>query len=155
MKNVKLAVEVINHILDNPETWDQRDWHCGTTHCFAGHVQIMGGRAKDDDTCPQDLTDLLQCSAEDAAWLTNSRRTLSELHEYVAAYVNGTPYFDRYGYDPHGYDRNGFNCEGYDREGYDREGYDREGYGRNGYDRNGYDRNGHYHITRLPRLTAE
>ena len=130
MKNVKLAVEVVNHILDNPDLWDQREWHCGSTHCFAGHVQIMGGRAVWAATCLQDMVDLLECSREDAAWLAYTGRTLSELHAYVASYVNGTPYFDAEGYDRHGYNRHNHNCEGYDR-------------------------NGHYHITRLPRLTAE
>ena len=142
MKNVKLAVEVLNHILDNPDLWDQRDWHCGTTHCFAGHVQIMGGRPERAETCPQDMIDLLQCSAEDARWLAYSLRTLLELHAYVKSYVEGTPYFDADGYDCYGFDRNGYDCAGYDYHGFDRHGHDRKGYDRLGFDRHGYNRLG-------------
>ena len=145
MKNIRLAVEVVNHILDNPDLWDQYEWHCGTTHCFAGHVQIMGGRAENAKKCFNDLIELLGVCEEDADWLTNSRRPLSDLHAYVKSYVNGTPYFDRYGYDPHGYDRHNRYQEGYDCYGYDR----------NGYDRRGYNQEGYFQSTRLPRLTVE
>ena len=151
MKNVKLAAQVINHILDNPETWDQGDWHCETTHCFAGYVQIMGGHPERAETCRQDLIDLLECSREDAIWLIYSGRTLPELHAYVKSYVEGVPYFDADGYDRNRYNRYGYNRYGYDRYGYDCYGYDRHGYNRSGYDRYGYDRR----RNRLPRLTAE
>ena len=145
MKNVKLAVEVLNHILDNPETWSQHEWLCGTTHCFAGRVQTMSGRPERVVFRLQDMADLLECGEEDASWLAYSRRTLSELHAYVAAYVNGTPYFDA----------DGFGKDGFDRHNRGRDGNDREGYDREGYDRNGYDRHGYYRIPRLPRLTTE
>jgi len=30
----------INRIKDNPQHWDQRFWHCKTSHCFAGFAQL-------------------------------------------------------------------------------------------------------------------
>ena len=146
MKNVKLAVAVINHILDHPETWSQQVWHCRTTHSFAGHVQIMGSCAENVEKCYDAFIKLLECSREDAAWLAYTGRTLSELHTYVKSYVEGTPYFDADGYDPIGYDRHGHCRHGFDQYGYDRYGYDRYGFDRYGYDRRG---------NRLTRLTAE
>ena len=140
MKNVKLAVQVISHILDHPETWSQQVWHCGTTHCFAGHVQIMGGCPENGETCLEDMIDLLGCSEEDASWLVYTGRTLGELCAYVASYVDGTPYFDADGFGKDGFDRYGYGRNGYNRHGYDCHGYDRYGYDRRGYDHHGYDR---------------
>ena len=119
----------------------------------------MGSRAQDIHTCLQDMTELLECSKEDAAWLTYSGRTLGELHAYAKSYADGVPYFDAEGYNRHGYGRDGYNREGYDCHGYDREGYDCYGYARScydrhGYDRDGYDREGHLHTTHLERITV-
>jgi hypothetical protein len=25
----------------HPESWDQSVWHCGTTHCYAGHIDFI------------------------------------------------------------------------------------------------------------------
>lgn len=37
--NVELLRETLQTIKENPEHWDQKQWHCGTTHCFAGLVE--------------------------------------------------------------------------------------------------------------------
>ena len=36
--NVELAYQVLDIIKNNPEHWNQKYWHCGTSHCFAGFV---------------------------------------------------------------------------------------------------------------------
>lgn len=32
---------VLGTIEANPQHWDQRNWHCGTSHCFAGTAQLL------------------------------------------------------------------------------------------------------------------
>jgi hypothetical protein len=39
-RNARLQ-QVLTHIEENPETWKQSDWHCGTSHCFAGFAQMF------------------------------------------------------------------------------------------------------------------
>lgn len=35
LKAVLAAIEA------NPQHWDQEQWHCGTSHCFAGFAQLL------------------------------------------------------------------------------------------------------------------
>lgn len=32
---------VLKTIEENPQHWDQNNWHCGTSHCFAGFAQLL------------------------------------------------------------------------------------------------------------------
>ena len=139
LTGVALAVDVINHIIDHPEAWDQRHWHCGTSHCFFGHCQVRGGLRENSDSCFSDVVKLLGISESEASWLSASFRTLPQLHNFVTAMVAGR---DRDGYDRDGRDRDGRDRDGYDRDGRDRDGYDRDGYDRDGRDRDGRDRDG-------------
>lgn len=41
MKNAVLAYKTLDHIKAHPKHWDQSVWHCGTTHCFAGLVELF------------------------------------------------------------------------------------------------------------------
>lgn len=41
--NKELIRKTMNQILQNPEAWDQKTWHCGTSHCFAGWATILSG----------------------------------------------------------------------------------------------------------------
>lgn len=43
MPNMELLDKVLGHIKANPETWNQADYRCGTTYCFAGHAALMSG----------------------------------------------------------------------------------------------------------------
>ncbi|MFN3361285.1 MAG: hypothetical protein ACK421_07670 [Pseudanabaenaceae cyanobacterium] len=40
----KLALRVLDVIKKNRKNFDQREWHCGTVHCFAGilHLTVLG-----------------------------------------------------------------------------------------------------------------
>lgn len=38
-----LALKAIQRIKRHPETWNQRNWHCGTAFCMAGHVCLLAG----------------------------------------------------------------------------------------------------------------
>ena len=40
--NVKLLEQVRDHIVANPEEYNQGHW-CGTQHCIAGHTVVLAG----------------------------------------------------------------------------------------------------------------
>ncbi len=51
MPNIELLNKVLKHIEDNPGTWDQRVWRCGTSYCFAGHAAVLSGwKPKGEET---------------------------------------------------------------------------------------------------------
>ena len=129
--DVDNLVLVMNHIIDNPESWDQREWHCGTTHCFAGHGQILSGKKADYRTAFWDARKFFDIDTSTAHWLFDSRRSLSELYVFVCTVALGG------GYDADGYDNEGFSCSGFDREGFDREGFSHQGFNREGFNREG------------------
>jgi hypothetical protein len=37
--NKELLRETLQDIKGNPKHWNQRQWHCGSSHCFAGFVE--------------------------------------------------------------------------------------------------------------------
>lgn len=39
-------IQVMNHIILCPETWMQKRWHCGTSHCFCGWGQVFANDVK-------------------------------------------------------------------------------------------------------------
>lgn len=41
MLNKQLLQLTLDTIKANPQHWDQVYWHCGTTHCFAGFVELL------------------------------------------------------------------------------------------------------------------
>lgn len=113
LKGDALMVAVMNQIIEHPETWDQKQWHCGTSHCFFGHAQIMGGRKQNDINAFNDGKELLGLGNADADWLSRGHRTLPEIYQFVKTWI------DR--------DADGYDCYGYNRDGYNRDGYDRDG----------------------------
>ena len=113
--------KVLDQIIAHPKTWDQRAWHCGTEHCFAGWAQVLSGQPVSVVNVRRDARVYLDISAYEAAWLFGAARTLDELK----AYNQKDPF--QHGYNQDGYDRRGYNREGYDRQGYDSNGYDRDG----------------------------
>jgi hypothetical protein len=46
-RNVELIERTMQHIQDEPESWDQQSWIgenlCGTTACFAGRALMLSG----------------------------------------------------------------------------------------------------------------
>jgi len=141
--------EQINIILAQPESWDQGSWHseCGTKHCIAGHGQIASGSPMDNETCETDAQAWYGLNDDDAEWLFQRDRTLTELYEFARLALAGEAYFDAdgcnsKGFDRDGYDRYGFRSDGYDSYGFDRSGFDRSGFDRSGFDRSGFDRCG-------------
>jgi hypothetical protein len=43
VRNTAELEAVMQHIIDNPEDWDQEMWWCESTACFAGHVAARNG----------------------------------------------------------------------------------------------------------------
>jgi hypothetical protein len=39
--NKELLKSTLKLIKENPEHWNQEEWHCGTSHCFAGLVELQ------------------------------------------------------------------------------------------------------------------
>ena len=128
---------VLDQIEQHPDTWDQSQWHCGSTHCFAGWAQLLSGKTSNEETTRRDARIYLDISIHEADYFFGAKRTLEELKDgYTRAGL------DLAGYDWDGHDRYGYTRAGYNRAGYDRYGYDRYGYNRAGLDRAGYDRDG-------------
>ncbi len=144
LRGPELARAVMNHILAHPESWNQRHWHCGTSHCFGGFCQIKGGREQTAEA-GSDAQELLGIGYWDARWLFESSRTLYELYSWTKAFIEGYAEdgFDSAGFDSAGFDRAGYDSAGYDSAGYDSAGFDRAGYDSAGFDSAGFDRAGY------------
>lgn len=41
--NVPLLRKTLEHIETNPQEWEQKVWHCGTSGCFAWHAAMLDG----------------------------------------------------------------------------------------------------------------
>ena len=39
--NIELLQKTLDTIKANPKHWDQRHWHCGSSHCFAGFAELL------------------------------------------------------------------------------------------------------------------
>ncbi len=119
MKNLENIKEVLDIIEANPSCWQQRDWHCNSKHCFAGHAQIRLTGKEDVSTVRRDARIFFGFTRREADYYFAASRTLDELR---------TALLDFYGEDGYGMDgyRNGYDRECYDRDGYDRDGYDED-----------------------------
>jgi hypothetical protein len=103
-RNERLAM-VLNHIENNPTHWNQRKWHCGTSHCFAGFAQLFargislavefdrdnaGIKDKDDPiendyiAAEDDATGWLGLTHRQSAFLYDGDNTLDDLRTQVA-----------------------------------------------------------------------
>jgi len=75
---------VIDHIKAHPETWDQQTYHCGSTHCLAGHAQIMSGMPENNNCAHRDAREWLGLSDDEADRLFNGNNTIPDLEEFIA-----------------------------------------------------------------------
>lgn len=143
--NVERLRAVLTQIEEHPETWDQSQWHCGSSHCFMGWAQVMSGKRENVATMRRDVRPWLGLTRDQFSALSDASLGLDELRLHVEAIIRAD--YDAQGYDKEGYNPQGYNRDGYDRDGYDRMGYDRDGYDDEdrdpeGYDRDGYDMDG-------------
>jgi hypothetical protein len=80
----ELLRQVVNQIIKHPETWDQSNWHCGSSHCVGGWAQVMGGREPDAARVFEDARKLLGLSEGQASWLFYGGRTFEEIYCFAA-----------------------------------------------------------------------
>jgi len=139
LTNIKL---VLDKIEANPSCWNQEDWYCGSSHCFAGLAQIELTGAENENTVRRDARIFFGFTKHETDYYFSGTRTLGELKTALEDWYDRDGY-NRDGYNRGGYDRDGYDSDGYDRHWYDRDGYDCHGYNRHGYDLDGYNRGGY------------
>lgn len=96
--NWTLFERTLAAIKANPEHWDQGDWHCGTSHCFAGFAQVLSLQDAGDlptelDDCDEESVyeasgcamntldiakELLSVSEDQSDWLFSQNRSIEE-----------------------------------------------------------------------------
>lgn len=138
--NKEMFAKVMNKILTEPKCWDQGTWHCGTTHCFAGLVEVESDDRRDRESTRECAMRVLNISEDLGNYLFDAYRSLTDLYRTVAKIVSGEMNAD-------GIDKEGRNCSGFMTNElidpkYNIYGYDAEGYRRNGFNRAGIDRDG-------------
>jgi len=47
--NVSLLRQTLAYIEAHPEEWNQTNWRCGSTACFAGHAAMLDGGQWEDE----------------------------------------------------------------------------------------------------------
>lgn len=97
--NIELLDKALKIIEEHPEHWNQSHWHCGTSHCLAGHIYLIihelpydCGSINNDEDCPLDDYDddvlentywdakkALNISTKDADMLFDGENTLDDL----------------------------------------------------------------------------
>lgn len=104
LRGNELLRAVVNHIIDDPESWDQVEYHswCGTKHCIAGWAQVLGGadvssgewRMSLSLDASSDAMKFLELTSDEACWLFSYDRTFDEIHEFAKARLEVRDYVD-------------------------------------------------------------
>jgi hypothetical protein len=95
---------VMKTIKENPKHWNQNDWHCGTSHCFAGFAVL--DKYKQSPKCSaktinsittvhteDEAIDYLKLDTNDAIFLFSPGNTLEELERIVSNLVKKVPIY--------------------------------------------------------------
>jgi len=93
LRGKELLRAAVNQIIRHPETWDQGDWHCGTSHCVGGHCQILAGHEVDRYTARNQVVEAVGLSDEAANWLFDAGRSLSEIRAFAVSFLADEPFF--------------------------------------------------------------
>ena len=96
IENFKL---VLNQIKSHPETWDQKNWHCESAHCFFGWAQILSGKAVNTDNVLRDARSFLETTKLEEKYIVNAYRTIEGFEKFLNFYKAN----------PSGYDEEGYN----------------------------------------------
>ena len=114
IKNFKL---VLNKIIDCPESWNQKEWHCDSSHCFFGWAQILAGKRENNKTVQSDARSFLGLNKQEAEYISHIDRKIEDFENFLQFYEEN----------PDGYGSDNYNYIGCDRDGYNRNGYDEDG----------------------------
>lgn len=100
LRGTALLVAAVNQIIRHQETWDQKGWHseCGTKHCVAGWMQVLGGRKPSAEFAREDATALGGLSYVEACLLFSSQAKLGHLHAGASAKAAGRRIVDDAGW---------------------------------------------------------
>ncbi len=99
--------QTINAIIANPASWNQVHWHsnCGTSHCFAGHADLLAGNRPPDPSEYEDERDYcyaledwhdnasiraekwLGLGRQEANYLFSAERNFGELYNFAQSEV--------------------------------------------------------------------
>lgn len=91
-KNAALAYKTLDHIKAHPEEWDQTMWHCKTTHCFGGLVEIfVTGEDMDRESTWDVAAEALGITVVEAAMLFDSENTLMDLEKIIKRIFGSRP----------------------------------------------------------------
>jgi hypothetical protein len=99
--NVELLQKTLDTIKANPQHWNQRFWHCGTSHCFAGFTELIANNLPIETSIEQVRAlrlngkleiigtglyaeKLLGISDDDGEVLFHTHNTLEQLERMVA-----------------------------------------------------------------------
>lgn len=110
--NIELLTKTLEAVKANPEHWNQEKWHCGTSHCFAGFVELIANdlpldshseELRNDERfhkvfdpayrflirwkTPDNSKRLLGLSEEESSTLFHACNTLSDLEHIVKSLV--------------------------------------------------------------------
>jgi hypothetical protein len=80
----ELLVAVINQIISDPPSWNQFSWHCGSSHCFVGWTQVLGGKKPtDSDSIESDFLELTDLEQSDFKYVQSTDRSFDDLYRFV------------------------------------------------------------------------
>lgn len=98
--NVELLQKTLDTIKANPQHWDQKTWHCGTSHCFAGFAELIANNLRIETSYEQIralklngklksstascVKELLGISDDDGGVLFYEHNTFEQLEHMVA-----------------------------------------------------------------------
>ena len=94
MKNAALAYKTLDYIKAHPEEWDQSMWHCGTTHCFGGLVELFTTGNGDEShwTSTWDVAEeALGTDLVESAQLFDDGNTLADLEKIIKTIFGSRP----------------------------------------------------------------
>lgn len=88
LRGVRLLHAAVKQIVEHPETWNQKVYHCGSKHCVAGWCQIFG-KGEEDGSAFYDAMVLAQIGHYHATWLFAPERTLDEIVHFTNTMILG------------------------------------------------------------------
>jgi hypothetical protein len=83
---------VLKTIQKNPQCYDQRSWHCGTTHCFMGWAQVLAGKEANSDTVNADATKWLRLTNDEFQVLADGGNSLKRIKRLVKLFSSNEYY---------------------------------------------------------------
>ena len=92
MKNAALAYKTLDYIKAHPEEWDQSNWHCGTTHCFGGLVEMFTtGEVNEWESTWDVAEEALGISIDESTDLFYENNTLADLEKIIKTIFGSRP----------------------------------------------------------------